>query len=96
MASQFRRYRWEHRAAWSHHGGTWGLPGGARDSHETPEQTALREAREETGLAADQLGVRATVVTARAAGGGWTYTTVVADADHLLSVRMAVESRELR
>lgn len=62
----------QHRAPWSHHGGTWGLPGGARDSHETPEDTALREAREETGVAIDQLRVRATVVTARAAGADWT------------------------
>ena len=27
----------QHRAPWSHQGGTWGLPGGARDSHETAE-----------------------------------------------------------
>ena len=40
----------QHRAVWSHHGDTWGLPGGARDSHETPEQAALREAVEESGL----------------------------------------------
>ncbi|WP_070890594.1 NUDIX hydrolase [Mycobacterium tuberculosis] len=31
----------QHRALWSHQGGTWGLPGGARDSHETPEQTVV-------------------------------------------------------
>lgn len=31
----------QHRALWSHQGGTWGLPGGARDSHETPEQTTV-------------------------------------------------------
>lgn len=86
----------QHRAGWSHHGGTWGLPGGACDSHETAEQTALREAREETGLAVDQLRVRATVVTARAAGADWTYTTVIANADHLLPVRPNGESRGLR
>ena len=40
----------QHRAVWSHQGGTWGLPGGARDSHETPEETAVREAQEEAGL----------------------------------------------
>ncbi|MBZ4558580.1 NUDIX domain-containing protein [Mycobacterium avium subsp. hominissuis] len=86
----------QHRAGWSQHGGTWGLPGGACDSHETPEQTALRETREETGLSADQLRVFATVVTARPAGADWTYTTVVADADRLLPVRPNGESRELR
>ena len=33
----------QHRATWSHEGGTWGLPGGARDSHEDVVTTALRE-----------------------------------------------------
>ena len=37
----------QHRAAWSHQGGTWGLPGGALDSHEDPRDAALREAAEE-------------------------------------------------
>src|ERR1700712_5837404 len=50
----------QHRAVWSHQGGTWALPGGARDSHETPEQTAVREAHEEAGLTAGRLTVRAT------------------------------------
>src|ERR1700756_5918595 len=58
----------QHRAAWSHQGGTWGLPGGARDSHETAEQTAVREAREEAGLAAEHVVVRAALVTASLAG----------------------------
>ena len=54
----------QHRAPWSHQGGTWGLPGGARDSHETPEEAAKREAHEEAGLTADRLVVRKTLVTA--------------------------------
>ncbi len=53
----------QHRAAWSHQGGTWGLPGGARDSHETVEQAAIREAHEEAGLSEDQLTVRTKVIT---------------------------------
>ena len=60
----------QHRAVWSHQGGTWGLPGGARDSHESAAETAVREAREEAGLSAEQLAVRATVVTAEFAGIG--------------------------
>ena len=39
-----------HRAFWSHHGGTWGIPGGARDGAESARDAALREAVEETGL----------------------------------------------
>jgi 8-oxo-dGTP diphosphatase len=86
----------QHRAPWSHQGGTWALPGGARDSHETPEQAAVREAHEEAGLAADQLTVRATVVTAEISGTGWTYTTVIADAAELLETVPNRESAELR
>jgi len=89
----------QHRAVWSHQGGTWGLPGGARDSHETPEQTAVREACEETGLHAGRVAVRATLVTAEVPGIGgthWSYTTVVADADELLHTVPNLESAELR
>jgi 8-oxo-dGTP diphosphatase len=89
----------QHRAPWSHQGGTWGLPGGARDSHETPEQTAFREAHEEAGLPADQLTVRTTVVTAEISGTTgtyWTYTTVIADAAELLETVPNRESSELR
>jgi 8-oxo-dGTP diphosphatase len=89
----------QHRAPWSHQGGTWGLPGGARDSHETPEQAAVREAHEEAGLPGEQLSVRATVVTAQvsaANGHYWTYTTVVADAGQLLDAVPNRESAELR
>jgi 8-oxo-dGTP diphosphatase len=84
----------QHRAPWSHQGGTWGLPGGARDSHETVEQAAVREAHEEAGLPADQLTVRTTVVTAEVVG--WTYTTVIADADEMLETVPNRESSELR
>ena len=40
----------QRRTWWSHHGGTWGLPGGARDSHESALGAALREAAEECGV----------------------------------------------
>lgn len=86
----------QHRAPWSHQGGTWSLPGGARDSHETPEQTAVREAGEEAGLTAERLAVRATVLTAEVSGTTWTYTTVVADACELLHTVPNRESAELR
>ena len=73
----------QHRAEWSHHGGTWGIPGGARGSAETALQAALREAAEETGLAADDLAVEGERVDDH---GGWSYTTVLALADRRLPV----------
>ncbi len=89
----------QHRAAWSHQGGTWGLPGGARDSHETVEQAAIREAHEEAGLSEDQLTVRTKVVTKEVFGDDgahWSYTTVIADAPEQLATTPNRESAELR
>ena len=40
----------QHRAPWVHNGDTWGIPGGARDSHESILDGAKREAREELGI----------------------------------------------
>ncbi|HTY27767.1 MAG TPA: NUDIX hydrolase [Mycobacterium sp.] len=89
----------QHRAPWSHQGGTWALPGGARDSHESAEEAAIREAHEEAGLPAEHLQVRATVVTAHVTGRDddeWHYTTVIADARQLLATVPNRESSELR
>ncbi len=84
----------QHRAAWSHHGDTWGVPGGARGSVETAVQTALREAFEETGL--DQAGLEV-LKEHPDDHGGWTYTTVVARADAPLSVHsLDPESTDVR
>lgn len=85
----------QHRAAWSHQGGTWALPGGAKDSHESAVRAAVREAGEEAGIAAAQVIVRAERVTAEA-DSGWSYTTVVADAGHELDTVPNGESTELR
>jgi len=86
----------QHRAPWSHQGGTWGLPGGARDSHESPEEAAVREAHEEAGLVSRLVSVRASVITAKASGTDWTYTTVVADAPEQLQTVANFESAEMR
>lgn len=86
----------QRRAIWSHQGGTWGLPGGARDSHETTEQAAIREAGEETGVRPEQIAIAASVLTAAPFGTHWTYTTVIADAMELLGVVGCAESAELR
>jgi len=74
----------QRRSWWGNHGGTWGPPGGARDSHETDVAAALREAQEECGLAADAATVRGIL---RDDHGGWSYRTVIASAPGTLPVR---------
>lgn len=83
----------QHRAVWSHEGGTWSIPGGARDSHESAVDAALREAAEEAGLDPAALIVRAEIVTLRS--GSWSYTTVVADAAEPHVPTLNAESEEL-
>jgi 8-oxo-dGTP diphosphatase len=82
----------QHRAAWSHHGDTWGLPGGARDSHEDVVTAALREAVEETGLDPAAVRPRHTFVDDH---GGWSYTTVHADTPTPLTTTANRESVDL-
>jgi len=67
----------QRRTWWSHHGGTWGLPGGARDSHESAVAAALREAAEECGVPAGTVRQRGLFIDDH---GGWSYTTVLAQA----------------
>ena len=84
----------QHRAAWTHEGGTWAVPGGARDSHEDAVTAALREAAEEAAL--DPAGI---VPLGEWVDdhGGWAYTTVVAHALGELAPRAAnAESVEVR
>lgn len=65
----------QHRASWSHHGDTWGVPGGALHQHEPAVQAALREASEEAGVPIDAVRPWLTDVADREV---WSYTTVVA------------------
>lgn len=83
----------QHRAAWTHDGDTWGVPGGARDSHESPAEAALREAVEEAGLDTGAVRVRG---VHREDHDGWAYDTVVADCAVLLPFAGNDESAELR
>jgi 8-oxo-dGTP diphosphatase len=67
----------QHRALWSHHGGTWGLPGGALHEGEGAVDGALREAWEEAGVPRESVELLFTVVYDV---GYWRYTTVAVDA----------------
>jgi 8-oxo-dGTP diphosphatase len=67
----------QRRTWWSHHGGTWGLPGGARDSHESALAAAMREAAEECGVPPDAARQRGVFTDDH---GGWAYTSVLAEA----------------
>jgi 8-oxo-dGTP diphosphatase len=82
------------RAGWTHEGGSWALPGGARDSHESAEQTAVREAEEEAGT--DPARLRIVGTTPGADHGDWAYTYVLAiAADDLRSGAGNAESAAL-
>jgi 8-oxo-dGTP pyrophosphatase MutT (NUDIX family) len=84
----------QHRALWSHHGGTWGLLGGARNRAESAEQAARREAAEEAGLPADAYEITAAYVDDH---GGWSYTTVVGQARSAVQpTALTAETLEVR
>lgn len=84
----------QHRAPWVHNGDTWGIPGGARDSHETVIEAALREAVEETGIDPSLVAIHRTHHDEH---GDWRYDTVIASASPLLIPHeMNDESQELR
>ena len=66
----------QHRVSWSDHGGTWGIPGGARHEGEHAIDAAIRESNEEAGVPFDAVLPRYGYVIER---GGWSYTTVIAE-----------------
>ncbi|WP_228488863.1 NUDIX domain-containing protein [Raineyella fluvialis] len=67
----------QQRADWTHHGGTWGIPGGALTGGESAVAGAVREAVEEAGLVTSAVRVRA---DRRLEHPDWSYTTAVAEA----------------
>ncbi len=83
----------QHRAAWTANGDTWGIPGGARDSHETAAETALREVAEETGVPARAVRIGSDLIDDH---GRWSYTTVLADLLEPVTLTLQEESVELR
>ncbi len=84
----------QHRAPWVHNGDTWGIPGGAKDSHESVNEAALREAHEETGIKPEHLNPLALFSDDH---GDWRYDTVLAAADDLITADSPNdESQEMR
>ena len=84
----------QHRAPWVHTGDTWGIPGGARDSHESVLEAAMREAKEEIGI--DPVHVTP-IQTFSDDHGSWRYDTVIAHAtDELVAHELNDESHEVR
>ena len=84
----------QHRAPWVHNGDTWGIPGGARDSHESVLEAAIREAQEETGIDPVHLTPIQTISDDH---GSWRYDTVIAYAnDELVARELNDESHEVR
>ena len=84
----------QHRAPWVHNGDTWGIPGGARDSHESVLEAAIREAKEETGIDPVHL---TPIQTFSDDHGSWRYDTVIAHAtDELVAHELNDESYEVR
>ena len=83
----------QHRAPWVHNGDTWGIPGGARDSHESVIEAAIREAHEEVGINGEDLTTGEVFVDDH---GPWSYHTVIATAHPALVAHEANdESKEV-
>jgi 8-oxo-dGTP diphosphatase len=82
------------RAAWTHGGGTWALPGGALDSHEDSVTAAAREAWEEVGVHPSVLDVKGIFTDDH---GNWRYDTVIAHCSGDVGAHEAnAESDEVR
>jgi 8-oxo-dGTP diphosphatase len=76
----------QRRSRWGNHPGTWGPPGGARDSHESAVAAAVREAAEECGVPAGAVSAAGVLLDDH---GGWAYQTVIAAAAEQFAVRPA-------
>ena len=77
------------RARWAHQGGTWSIPGGARERGESMVEAALREASEELGLDPRHVETEGSYV---AECGGWLYETILGRATQDLALEDGAES----
>lgn len=93
-AQSTREILLQHRAGFSHFGGTWGIPGGARHADETAQDAAIRESEEEATVPAQALTVLSQSVLDL---GAWSYTTVLATVTEPFTATVGdAESIELR
>ncbi|MDD7384097.1 MAG: Maf family nucleotide pyrophosphatase [Actinomycetaceae bacterium] len=76
----------------THGGGTWSIPGGAREWNETLEEGALREFEEETQISADHLHIIDSVPNVHE---DWEYQTYIAECDPDLEPHPDHESERL-
>lgn len=82
------------RAEWSHHGGTWGIPGGALKFGEDAIAGAMREAHEEAGVPEELLIALDTHVIDL---NFWAYTTVIVETrEHFEPAYNDLESSDLQ
>lgn len=82
------------RAEWSHHGGTWGIPGGALKFGEDAIAGAMREAHEEAGVPEELLIALDTHVIDLKF---WAYTTVIVETrEHFEPAYNDLESSDLQ
>jgi 8-oxo-dGTP diphosphatase len=79
----------QHRSDFSHHGDTWGIPGGARGQHESAQTAAFREAVEEAALDVSRVEVGTVHIDDH---GGWSYQTVVGHTPVPLATQPNAES----
>jgi 8-oxo-dGTP diphosphatase len=78
----------DERADWVHHGGSFGVPGGAIHSEESAFEAALREVAEEVrGLDTQQLQLVHTHVQPCTDCARWSYTTFLATIPARVDVR---------
>lgn len=81
----------QHRSPSGHCGGTWALPGGARDSHESFVEAGVRELFEEAGVRAEDLHIHEEMCTFTSAS-GWKYVTLLAETSRKLDINWDAES----
>ncbi len=77
------------RARWAHQGGTWSIPGGAREHGESMVEAALREAHEELRIDPQHVETQGSYV---AECGGWVYETILGRATQDLRLKDGAES----